>query len=162
MSPLNVAILWIHLLSAIIFVGGSFFIWLIVVPVSRVLAKDERERTDLVAKIAKRFGQLVNPTLGILLLTGVYNATWYLPSFDSLFTTFLGQILLLKVALVAVLVFLVYFNNIVYARRIVKHAREGRLQDLQEVRKISRLISFTNLALMITIVLLSVVLRAPP
>ena len=162
MSPVNVAILWIHLLSAIIFVGGSFFIWLIVVPVSRVLAKDERERTDLVAKIAKRFGQLVNPTLGILLLTGVYNATWYLPSFGSLFTTFLGQILLLKVALVAVLVFLVYFNNIVYARRIVKDAREGRMQDLQEVRKISRLISFTNLALMITIVLLSVVLRAPP
>ncbi len=162
MTAVNVIMLWIHLLSAIIFVGGSLFIWLIVVPVSHALAKDEKERTELVGRVAKRFGQLVNPTLGILLLTGVYNATWYLRSVDPLFTTYLGQILLLKALLAVVLVFLVYFNNIVYARRILEFAREGRLQELQEVRKISRLISFTNLALMITIVFLAVVLRAPP
>lgn len=162
MNLANVIILWIHLLSAILFVGGSLFIWLIVVPVSRGLVADEKERTELVAKIAKRFGKLVNPTFGILLVTGIYNATWYLPSLDALFTTFLGQVLLIKSILAAVLVFLVYFNNIVYARRIVNLARQGRMQELEEVRKTSRLISFANLALMIAIVFLAVVLRNPP
>jgi hypothetical protein len=53
-------VLWIHLFSAVIFVRGSFFMWLVIVPASRLITHDEPERTGMVGNIAKRFGNLTN------------------------------------------------------------------------------------------------------
>jgi uncharacterized membrane protein len=64
--------------------GGSFFTWLVIVPASRLITRDESERIRIVGKIAKRFGNLANPTPIVLILTGLYNATWYLQSVEEL------------------------------------------------------------------------------
>ncbi len=77
--------------------------WFVVVPASRLMTQDESERTQIVGKIAKEFGRIVNPTLVILILTGIYNATWYVPSVSSL-VSYPGTILLTKMILVAVLI----------------------------------------------------------
>lgn len=77
---LDSVILWIHLFSAVLFVGGSFFMWLAVMPASHLITEDESERTQIVGKIAKQFRRVTNATLVVLVLTGVYNASWYLPS----------------------------------------------------------------------------------
>lgn len=162
MSTFDAVILWVHLFSAVLFVGGSFFMWLVVVPASHLFAKDESERTQIVGKIAKGFGRITNPILIILLLTGIYNASWYLPSIDALFSTTGGEILLIKTILVVALLILIYTHNVYFGRKIVLFAREKRLEELKAIRKKSRIVSMANLSLMIGILFLAVLLQMPP
>lgn len=159
----NIAILWVHLFCAVLFVGGSFFMWIVVVPASHLLGKDESERTQIVGKIAKEFGRITNPVLAILVLTGIYNASWYLPSFTDLFSfdSYGSTVLAIKVVLVIILIVLIYAHGAYYGRKIVKLARERNFEELAAVRKKSRIISFANLALMIAILLLAVMLQTP-
>jgi putative copper resistance protein D len=158
----NAAILWIHLFSAILFVGGSFFIWLVVLPASHLIAKDESERMQIVEKIARQFGRITGPTLIVLVLSGVYNASWYLPSTSALFDTYLGNLLLVKIVLVILLVALIYVHGLYFGRKIVRLAREGKLGELNAVRKQSRIVSAANLVLMMAILALAIFLQIPP
>ncbi|HVB95583.1 MAG TPA: hypothetical protein VND41_03150 [Nitrososphaerales archaeon] len=48
--------------SAPSFVGGSFFMWIVVVPASHMLTEDESERTRIGGRIAKQFAKVVNPS----------------------------------------------------------------------------------------------------
>jgi copper resistance protein D len=164
MSLFNVAILWVHLFSTVLFVGGSFFMWLVIMPSSHRLAKDESERTLIVGKIAKDFGRITNPILVVLVLSGIYNATWYLPSFEDLFTfnSYGATVLFVKVVLVAVLIVLIYVHGAYYGRKIVRLAREKDVEGVKAVRRRSRIISFTNLAIMVAILILAVMLQLPP
>ena len=164
MSVLNIAILWIHLFSAVIFVGGSFFMWLVVMPASKLFSKNEAERTQIVGKMAKQFGKITNPVLAILVLTGIYNASWYLPSFSALFafSAYGAQVLFVKVVLVVSLIVLIYAHGAYYGRKIVRLAREGDVKGLAAVRKRSRVISIANLALMVVILVLAVMLQIAP
>ena len=161
MGLINLIILWIHLFSAVLFVGGSFFMWLVVMPSSHKFAKDESQRTEIIGKIAKDFAKISNPALGILLLTGIYNISWYLPSYKDimLFQTYGEKLLLIKVVLVVILVILIYAHGLYYGKKIVKLAREKDLEGLKNVRRRSRIISFSNLALMIVILVLAVMLQ---
>jgi uncharacterized membrane protein len=160
-GALDLAILLIHLLSAVIFVGGSYFMWLVVVPASHLITHDESQRTQIVGKIAKEFGRIVTPTLVILVVTGIYNATWYLPSVSALIY-YPGTILLSKMILVALMIFLVYFNNIYYGKRIVQLAEEKRLEELMHLRRLSKLISIANLSLMTIILLFAAMMQILP
>ncbi|MHB2035367.1 MAG: CopD family protein [Nitrososphaerales archaeon] len=164
MQLFDTIILWIHLFSAVIFVGGSFFIWLVVMPASHRFAKDESERTQIVGKIAKDFARITNPTLIILVLTGMYNISWYLPSYQDLFTfqTYDEKVLFIKVVLVAILIVLIYAHGLYYGKKIVKLAQERNVEGLKAVRKRSRIISFANLALMVAILVLAAMLQMPP
>jgi len=143
---INLIILWVHLFSAIIFVGGSFFIWLILVPSSREIFKDERERTIFIGKVAKRFGKLVNLSLIILLSTGLYNLTWYLPSFDLLQPS--ARFLLIKLILVILMLFFIYLHNSYFGKKIVKLAEEGKMKEIMNIRRISRKIAYLNLIIL--------------
>jgi copper resistance protein D len=162
MFLLDAVVLWVHLFTAVLFVGGSLFMWLVVVPVSHRFAKDESERTQIVGKIAKEFGKFVTPALVVLVLTGLYNVSWYLPTPGALFDTLLGVLLLVKVVLVVVLVALIYVANVYFGRRIVRLARENRLEELKAIRKRSRLVSFTNLSLMLLILAIAALMQTPP
>jgi len=154
-------ILWVHLFSAVLFVGGSFFMWLVIVPASRLITHDESERTRIVGSIARRFGRMTNPTLSVLILTGLYNATWYLPSVRGLFD-YPGTILLGKVTLVAILLILIYVHNVYFGKRIIRLAEERKLEELKALRRKSRLVSAANLTLMMVILIFAVLLQMPP
>jgi uncharacterized membrane protein len=157
----DVLLLWIHLFSAVLFVGGSFFMWLVIVPASRLITHDESERTRIVGNIARKFGKLTNPTLVVLILTGLYNAMWYLQSVRGLFD-YPGTILLGKIILVAILLLLIYVHNVYFGKRIVQLAEERKLDELKTLRRKSRFVSAANLTLMIIILLLAVMLQMPP
>ena len=154
-------ILWIHLFTAVFFVGGSFFMWLVIIPASHLITPDESERTRIIGKIARAFGNLTNPVLVVLILTGLYNATWYLQSVTSLLT-YPGTILLAKMILVAVLLALIYVHNVYFGKRIVQLAEERRLDDLQKLRRRSRVVSAANLSLMLAILFLATIMQMPP
>ena len=135
--------------------------WLVIVPASHLITNDESVRTQIVGKIAKKFGRLTNPTLAILVVTGLYNASWYIPSAGGLFE-YPGIILLSKMILAAILLFLIYVNNLYLGRRIVRLAREGKLDELKQLRRRTKLLSAVNLALMLIILLLAVMMQMPP
>ena len=160
MTPLvNEVVLWVHLFSAVLFVGGSFFMWIVVVPASYTLTENEAERTRIVGKIAKQFAKIVNPALAVLVVTGLYNVTWYLPSVGSLLSTYAGHLLLAKLSAVVALIVMIYISNVYFGRRIMRFAREGRLEELKALRRVSRIISFANLGLMVVILLFVVVMQ---
>lgn len=162
MPFVEAVVLWIHLFSAVLFVGGSFFMWLVVMPASHLITQDESERTQIVGKIAKAFGKISIATIVVLVLTGIYNATWYLSSFSDLLGTSGGIVLLAKTILVVVLIGLIFLHNVYFGKRIVKLAREKRIDELKMLRRKSRVVSFTNLGLMAVILVLAVLLQLPP
>lgn len=158
---LAAAVLWIHLLAAAFFVGGSFFFWLVIIPASRLLTTDESERTQIVGKIAKFFGKTVTPTLIIIVLTGIYNASWYLSSIEDLLV-YPGTILLTEIILVLILLILIYVHNVHFGRQITALARERDVEGLSRIRKTSKKISTANLMLMAVILFLAVLMQMPP
>ncbi|HLY76570.1 MAG TPA: CopD family protein [Thermoplasmata archaeon] len=162
MELIPLVVLWVHLVCAVLFVGGSFFIWLVVDPVSYLVTNDEAARTKLMGQMARRFGRWTHPLLVILVLTGLYNASWYLPSTGALLTTTGGLVLLVKTVAVAVLIALIYVHGLYYGRRIVRLAREGKLDELRQLRRHSRVVSYANLTLMLIILGLAVLLQMPP
>lgn len=151
---LDAIVLWVHLFSAVLFVGGSFFMWIVVVPASHLLTENEPERTRIVGRIAKQFARIVNPALLVLAVTGAYNMTWYLPSMGALFDTYAGRLLLSKLLAFALLLVLLYVSNVYFGRRITLLAKEGKLEELKALRRTSRLVSFANLGLMAAILLI--------
>lgn len=158
---LDLIILWIHIFTAIFFIGGSFFIWLVVYPESFKITDDEKLRTRIVGRIGKRFAVFTNASIIILILTGLYNATWYLgPDFiHALLYTAGGQILFVKGIVVVAMVLLMYSNNMYHGKRIMKMAQEGNMEGLKRLRKTSHLLSYITLLLMVVITILAVALQ---
>lgn len=133
-------------------------------PASHHFAKDESERTLMVGKIAKQFARITNPTLVILVVSGIYNSSWYLQSFGDIlsFNSYGATVLFVKVVLVLTLIILIYVHGVYYGRKIVRLAHEKDLEGLKAVRSRSRIISYANLALMVVILILAVMLQMPP
>ena len=159
MILLDAIILAVHIFFAILFIGGSFFIWLVVWPASYEITDDEKERTRIVGRIAKRFALFTHISLGILIVTGIYNATWYLGSFSALFDTTGGKLLLAKIIVVGVDILIIYTNNLYHGTKITKLAREGKLEEMRKIRRVTHLFSFLSLALLIVIVALATLLQ---
>jgi putative copper resistance protein D len=160
MILLDVFVLWIHLLASIIFVGGSYFIWLVVWPASYDLAKSEAERTVIVGRIAKRFAYFTHGSLAVLVLSGLYLAAPYLHSPLLLSATAAGEILSIKVAVVVVMILLMYANNIYHGRKIMRLSAEGKLDEVKRVRRTTHFASFVTLGLMLITTALGVALVA--
>ena len=108
------------------FVGGSFFFWLVIIPASRLITSDESERTQIIGKIAKIFGKVVTPTLIVIVVTGIYNVSWYLASMQDLLI-YPGTVLLTKIILVIIMLILIYVHNIYYGKRIIAAEREREM-----------------------------------
>jgi uncharacterized membrane protein len=99
-------ITWIHLVSACIWVGGSFFIGIVLAPMLRTLASKPEERTILMIKIGQRFNKIALPALVVLVATGIYKAHLFLSSPSTLLDSNYGAILALKIAVVSSMIIL--------------------------------------------------------
>ncbi len=97
----------IHILSAIIWVGGIFFLALVVVPVARRLPATER--AAMVTAVASQFRPLGWICLVLLVITGVFNLafrgiTWNSFWSGAILETLAGQLIVAKLILIAVMV----------------------------------------------------------
>jgi uncharacterized membrane protein len=68
---------WVHVLSAITWVGGMLFIALVLVPTARAL-DEERLRTRLMQESGYRFRTIGWSALALLVVTGLLNL-WFQP-----------------------------------------------------------------------------------
>ena len=155
MDLLFLVVLWIHATTAVFFIGGSLFIWIVVWPVSYKFTDDEKERTRILGLIGRLFGTLTDISVVILLVTGAYLGLAYLPQFSQLTTTAGGQLLLAKSIVVIVMIVLMYANNIYHGKRIVNLAAQGELEKVRQIRRITHIASFITLGLLVVIAILA-------
>jgi len=93
-------VVWLHLVAASIWVGGSIFIGVILSPILNMITRTVEERIIILIKIGRRFSYIAIPTFGVLVLTGIYNSKAFLFDPSTLYQTNYGVILLVKISLV--------------------------------------------------------------
>src|SRR5262245_19507379 len=91
---------WVHLICSSIWVGGSIFIGIVLVPVLKAHTKSLAELVALMIKVGRRFNKVTVPAFGILIATGIYNSRGFVGDPGSLLDTTYGIILLVKIILV--------------------------------------------------------------
>lgn len=91
---------WVHLICASIWVGGSLFIGVVLVPVLKSYTKSIEELVALMIKIGRRFNKITVPAFAILIATGVFTSRAFLGDLGALLESTYGLLLLTKIILV--------------------------------------------------------------
>jgi putative copper export protein len=93
---------WVHLICASIWVGGSLFIGVVLVPVLRSYTKSIEELVALMVKIGRRFNKITVPAFAILVASGLFTSRAFLGDMGALLDSTYGILLLTKIILVIV------------------------------------------------------------
>lgn len=96
-------VVFVHLVAALVWIGGMLFVAFVLVPVLR--REPSHLRTALLDRVGRRFRSVGWLALGILLVTGVWNLRnrglpWDIILSGDLFAGRFGRILLVKLLLV--------------------------------------------------------------
>ena len=102
---MNTVVQWVHLLSAVLTIGGVVFLRFVVLPSAESLEEDTRN--TLMGRVLRRFRPLLWTGIGLLLLTGLYNV-WLVAVWGGFTVQKYLFVLLVKVGLV-LLMFAVAF-----------------------------------------------------
>ena len=148
-GTLAVASDWVHVLAASAWIGGLAFLLL-------ALGRARGERWQLAGRAVPRFSGVAVVSVAALLLAGVVNGYIEVRSWNALWNTTYGQLLLVKVALVVPVLALGAFNN----RVSVPRFRAG-IDTSRERRHFLRATA-AELALVVGIVGVTAVLVAEP
>lgn len=129
-------IVWLHLVAASIWVGGSVFIGVILSPMLNTITKTVEERIVLLIKIGRRFSYIAIPAFGILILTGIYNSKAFLFEPSMLYQTSYGVILLIKIILVvatliAYIIHVKIINSETETRIVTGNASKAYIQSIR-------------------------------
>ena len=139
----------VHLLAAMVWVGGSVALVFAGVPAIRVLEGEPRARA--IRELGLRWRPLGYGALLVAVLTGVELARHDWSEGRSPFQT----VLWVKIGLTACLVAASYLHNYVYGPRLQREVREGRMQA---TRPTLVAVGWTSLALTITVPILGAIL----
>jgi uncharacterized membrane protein len=139
----------IHLLAAMVWVGGSVALVFAGVPAIRVLEGEPRGRA--MRELGLRWRPLGYGALLVAVITGVVLASHDRSDARSPFDT----VLWVKVGLTAGLVVASYLHNYIYGPRLQAEIREGRPP---KTRPTLVVVGWTSLALTITVPILGAIL----
>ena len=116
---------YIHLIAASAWAGGLLFLASLLLRLRRMETVPEPDRLVLTLQ---RYSLSAQAAVFILALTGLLSSFVQLPSPSSLFGTTYGRVLLVKLAIVAAIMALAYFNNraVRRAAETVSHTRKLR------------------------------------
>jgi uncharacterized membrane protein len=138
MTPLEQAvIMWIHLLSAAIWVGGSLFIGIVFSPLLRTMFNSIEERIQVMIKVGRRFNKIAVPSLIILMITGLYNSHTLLSKPDLLMATSYGNFLIIKIILVIALV-ITYGIHVRIIRKDIEKMIMSKQMPLDQIQKLRK------------------------
>jgi putative copper resistance protein D len=148
---------WVHLICSSIWVGGSIFIGVVLVPVLKSHTRSLEELVTLMIKVGRRFNMITVPAFGILIATGIYNSRGFFGDPAAILDTTYGMILLVKIILVIATVgtYVVHVRllNADMERKIM--SSQGGNIYVQSVRKKIIILGEIIVALSIIILLLA-------
>ena len=158
----QVLLTWIHITCAAIWVGGSLFIGVVFAPILKKMSMPVEERLQLMIKVGRRFNKIAVPALIILMATGIYQAHLILQKSELLVESSYGNILIIKVILVAALI----GTFAVHVRVIRKDVEEKIMskqisdQELQLLRKKIIILGEITVVLSVIILFLAALLNS--
>ena len=143
---------WIHITSAAIWVGGSLFIGAVFAPILKKMSMSVEERLQLMIKVGRRFNKIAVPALIILIITGIYQAHLVLQKSDILYDSSYGNVLIIKMILVAALIGTYAIHVRIIRKDIEDQIAANQIPEvqLQKLRKkiiILGAVSYTHLTL---------------
>ena len=147
-------VVFIHVMSAMLWVGGIFFVSLVAVPVARGL--DERERTTLMSQLGRRFRTVGWWLLAVLWTTGLIQmhirGATVANVLDGTFFTRneFGRIMGSKLLLVLVMMGISLIHDFVVGPRAAEVAAAGG--DPRQLRRVAAWLGRINALLALGIV----------
>jgi putative copper resistance protein D len=137
-------ILWIHILSAVAFIGPQFFLVAAAVPAMQTI-EDVKARARATRVMSMRFGILGGGALVVLLITGMLNYIHEKDAIDTYQRYFIT--LQIKLTLVALVVILTILHGAVFGRRLQQLTETNAATA--EIAKARRLSMFASIATML-------------
>lgn len=112
--------LWLHLIAAVVWVGGMLFLIAVLRPAIMGSQKEScgslQERAGLLNIIHSRFRAIVGIMIGVLIITGMINLSRYTPAISAGIVTPTILVLCIKLIL-AVGLFTIYAINVLSSRK---------------------------------------------
>ena len=140
MDAVDQAILGLHVLGALVWVGGSVALGILVAPTLRRSREASRSDVASVSRAARRLSWVMWPGLALAIVTGLHNLAWYLPAgYDP--TSAAGQLLTAKFALVVALV------GVAGAHTFWAGPRARRLREAEPPQEVPRSLQRWNAGL---------------
>lgn len=150
-------VLWLHLIAAIVWIGGMLFVALVLMPSLRGL-EDPKLCAWIVSLVGRRFRTVGWIAIGILLVTGVLNMMRLGVSPIALFGTRVGTILGLKLILVSVMIVQSGVHDFMLGPQLTSsNPRPGSIGS-DGLRRAVVTLARANLLVGITVVLLGLIL----
>ncbi len=147
MAIFNPVLYWLHILAAVVWIGGMAFNLLVVRP--SMSAVEPSQRIKLAVAILKRFILFVWASIGLLIVTGISMA---LPKFSL--TTAYGITLLFKIAIVGMMILIVIFIRYFFLPKLEFLIAQSSPDVSKTMGQIAALVKL-NLVLGIFVLLLS-------
>ena len=132
MDIFSLFVLWIHVIAAVIWVGGNLILAMVIVPHFRQ-SLPPIQRIQLLMQIGKRFEPVVWGCIGVLFFTGIINIFFAvdLTSPTALSNAFM-RTLIIKILLFFLLTILTVLHSMIFAPRLAA-AVEGLDPALEEL-----------------------------
>jgi copper resistance protein D len=132
---------FIHILSAAVWVGGMLFLALVVVPVARPLPA--ADRAALIGAIGRRFRAVGWACIALLITTGVINLAYRGLTWENFFSAQMlasqfGRVLLLKLGLVAAMIVLSAVHDFAIGPRSVCLAESKASEAPEQMASLRR------------------------
>ena len=154
MPLLDALIMWVHLVAASIWVGGSIFIGIVLAPLLKTMSDSVEGRLSIMIRVGRKFNSIAVPSLAALIATGLYNSSNLLRHPSLILSTTYGQILVVKVALVVILLVTFAIHVRLIRTEIEKRIESGQLSGelVQKIR--TRIISLGRITVIVSIAIL--------
>ena len=163
MRSLYLVSVWLHIISAMAWVGGMLFLVTVLVPLLRTPAM-RPQAAELFSAVGTRFRVVGWVALATLVVTGVFNVMGRGYRFEQLlngdaFAGRWGGTLALKLSFVAMIVVMSGIHDFWLGPRAIRLARENAPQEEREKwRRIASVLGRTTFVLALAVVGLAVTL----
>ena len=157
-------IVYVHLLSAVVWAGGMFFLALVLIPATRNLPA--KERGALVSAVGRRFRTIGWACIALLVATGplilgLRGMTWQSLAPGAVVGSAFGQVLAAKLVLVAVIIALSAVHDFVLgpaATRLLQDEATATPARVAALRRRAAWLARVNTLLVLAVLALAVLL----
>jgi len=169
MQTVHFVAILLHILAAIVWIGGMVFLGAVLIPVlRRSRSSSPGQYTELIHRTGTRFRNVGWACLLILVLTGLVNLTRWGVGFERLVSAELwastwGHILAMKLALVAAALAMSGVHDFVVGPRATRTLREAPgSKEAGRLRRIAGWMGRANLLIAVLVVALGIMLVRGP
>jgi len=154
MSLVNALIIWAHLITASIWVGGSIFIGIVLAPLLKTISDSIEGRLSIMIRVGRKFNKIGVPSLIVLIATGIYNSTGFIVNPGMILSTSYGVVLLIKIILVILLI-ITFVVHVRLIRTEVERKIESKQLSGEFLQKLrSKIIMLGRLTVILSLAIL--------